>query len=355
MLNTSLRLAVGLAGCWLSVSATAPISLPVHHDPEGGFVNPYVEPASGGLFDFMERRLFGEDEWAFYDPALDGSVPVGTPRLVRDGEPSGNARVTWVGQATVLIQHAGINVLTDPILSEMASPVSFAGPRREFPPGLDFDELPPIHVVVLSHDHYDHLDAATIRRLGSGPRYFVPLGLKAWLVEEGIPADRIVEMDWWESEKTVIAGSQLEMTATPSQHVSGRSLIDRNERLWASWAIRWSDFSVWFGGDTGYNDVQFREIGAYFGGFNLGIIPIGSYAPRDYMRAVHLDPADAVKVHRDIKAERSMAMHWGTFHLTAEPLLEPPKLLRDAVEIANLPAGSFSVFAIGESRAYQPH
>ncbi|HEY5647588.1 MAG TPA: MBL fold metallo-hydrolase, partial [Pseudomonadales bacterium] len=300
------------------------------------------------------RRLFGHDVWADYDAVVDGVMPRAKPNLVPAGTVSRNARVTWIGQATVLIQHGGVNVLTDPVFSDRASPLNFAGPQRVAAPALRLDELPPIDAVVISHDHYDHLDAATIHQLGNGPTYFVPLGLKAWLVQEGIDATRVVELDWWQSGTLAAGRSTVTLTATPSQHVSGRTLTDRNQRLWASWALQWQDFSVWFGGDTGYNDVQFRAIGERFGRFDLGILPIGSYAPREYMKAVHLSPEDAVKVHHDIRADRSMAMHWGTFHLTAEPLFEPPMRLAAAVRTAGLGDGAIATFAIGESRAYLP-
>ncbi len=329
-------------------------SISSHRQADGLFANPYAPIVAAGILPFLKRRLFGEDEWPIYDAQRDGTLPRAMPRLIAAGERSDNARVTWVGQATVLIQHAGVNVLTDPIFSRRASPVSFAGPSRVSEPGLSLEELPPIDMVIISHDHFDHLDRPTIRRLGNGPRYFVPLGLKDWLVDAGIASARIVELDWWE-EAAVMAGEvELLVTATPSQHVSGRSLTDRNRRLWASWVISWSDFSFWFGGDTGYNDRQFNAIGEHFNGIDLGIIPIGSYAPREYMHNFHLDPAQAVQVHQDIRARRSMAVHWGTFDLTAEHLLEPPMLLRDAVSAAGLAPHTFTSFAFGESRSYLP-
>ncbi|NIP14195.1 MAG: MBL fold metallo-hydrolase [Pseudomonadales bacterium] len=338
----------------LASAAPATANPPAHHTETGRFTNPYVEQSNGGVFAFLKRRLFGKDDWSDYDRHRDGSVPTAAPRLVNDGEQTNNARVTWVGHATVLIQHAGVNVLTDPILSRVASPVAFAGPGRKSAPGVDAQGLPPIDVVVISHDHYDHLDEPTIRFLGDRPRYFVPLGLKQWLVDAGIDPSRVVELDWWEEQTVDPGGSALKVTATPTQHVSGRTLTDRNKRLWAGWAMEWDDFTVWFGGDTGYNDVQFKDIGDRFDGFDLGIIPIGSYAPRAYMHNYHADPEQAVRIHQDIRARRSMAVHWGAFHLTAEPLLEPPELLRAAVREAGLPSEEISAYAVGESRAYFP-
>ena len=325
-----------------------------HHLPDGTFTNPHVQEASAGIVPFLKRRLFGDDQWLAYNAERDGPLPRATPRLVPGNEASANARVTWIGQATVLIQHGGVNVLTDPIFSERASPVSFAGPSRVSTPGLSLEELPPIDLVIISHDHFDHLDLDSIRRLGNGPRYFVPLGLKEWMTEAGIDPNRVVELDWWEQATADALPVDVEVTATPAQHVSGRSLTDRNRRLWASWVVRWPDFSIWFGGDTGYNEHQFKAIGEQFDGFDLAIIPIGSYAPREYMKNFHLDPEQAVRVHQDVRARRSMAVHWGTFDLTAEHLLEPPKLLDDALKVAGIAPETFTPFAFGESRSYLP-
>ena len=340
----------------LAIAAPAATEFPYHHTSAGRFANPHVVPSEpGGILRFIRWRIFSKDKWATYDAQRDGAVPAATPQLVPIGERSENARVTWVGQSTVLIQHNGVNILTDPIFSDRASPLAFAGPARKSAPGLSLDALPPIDVVVISHDHYDHLDEPSIRRLGNAPAYFVPLGLKAWMVNAGIDKTRVFEMDWWDSQKLAVKGAEVSITATPSQHVSGRTLTDRNRSLWAAWAIAWDDFSVWFGGDTGYNDVQFKAIGARFGGFDLGIIPIGGYGPRDYMRAFHVDPAQAVQIHQDIGARRSMAVHWGTFHLTAEPLLEPPQALRAATQTAGLAPDAVTAFAVGESRSYLPN
>ena len=325
-----------------------------HHLPDGTFTNPHVRSDSAGILPFVKRRLFGGDQWLSYRAERDGPLPRATPKLVPADQHSANARVTWIGQATVLIQHAGINVLTDPMFSERASPVSFAGPSRVAEPGLSLDELPPIDLVVISHDHFDHLDLESIRRLGNRPRYFVPLGLKDWMTDAGIDPARVAELDWWQRTEVDALAVDVEITATPAQHVSGRSLTDRNRRLWASWAVRWPDFSIWFGGDTGYNEHQFKAIGERFGGFDLAIIPIGSYAPRAYMRKFHLDPEQAVQVHRDVRARQSMAVHWGTFDLTAEHLLEPPRLLDDALRVAGIDPGAFTPFAFGESRSYLP-
>jgi N-acyl-phosphatidylethanolamine-hydrolysing phospholipase D len=323
-----------------------------NHRDGGRFVNPHVDTPHGGVFSYLRTRLFGGDDWASYDVARDGPVPRAVPAIVPSGSATSNAAVTWIGHATVLIQHQGVNVLTDPILTNYASPLPFAGPRRRSPPALNLDTLPPIDVVVISHNHYDHLDAPTIRALGDGPRYFVPLGIGGWLADRGIDPVRVTEMDWWDTHTVDLAESRLEVIATPSQHFSGRSLTDRNRTLWAAWAIRWNDFSVWFGGDTGYNDAQFKTTGKRLGGFDLGIVPIGAYLPRSFMSVVHVDPAEAVKIHLDIGAHRSIGVHWGAFELAAEPLLEPPRALMRAAAEAGLPPAEFTTFAVGETRFF---
>lgn len=322
---------------------------PLHHG-DGRFRNTVADEHHPGFFAFFRAR-FSSGEWAHYDREND-PVPTTDAAPIAAGATSENATVTWVGHSTVLIQHRGVNVLTDPIFSNLASPLSFAGPKRITAPALMLDELPPIHVVVISHNHYDHLDSKTIKALGNAPMYYVPLGLKAWFKAKGISAERVVEMDWWDERAIEIAGQTLRITATPSQHFSGRGLSDRDKTLWASWAITWHDFTAWFGGDTGYNDVQFKEIGSRIGAIDLGIIPIGAYAPRWFMKSVHVNPEEALKIHQDIGARSSMGIHWGTFILTQEPINEPPANLASALAAAQLPADAFVAYAIGETRHY---
>ena len=331
-------------------AALAAEEVPAHH-ADKGFRNPFSESVGGGVGNFLRivRMRFFSDAWPTYDPQRD-RVPLGTPNPATGG--SGNATVTWVGHATVLIQHQGINVLTDPMFSDRASPVSFAGPKRITKPALALEELPPVHVVVISHNHYDHLDAATVRALGDGPVYYVPLGLRRWFQWRGVDSERVVEMDWWDERDHASGERSLRVTATPSQHFSGRSLTDRNDTLWASWSLAWDDFQVWFGGDTGYNDRQFRDIGERLDKIDLGIIPIGAYEPRFFMRPVHVNPAEAVRIHQDIGATASMAIHWGAFILSAEGVLTPTQDLATARAEAGIEESEFPAFAVGETRRY---
>ncbi len=314
------------------------------------YVNPEIAMQHGSLFAFLKAR-FRSGKWASYDPDQ-YQVPTAEPELVKPTDTQDEARVTWIGHATVLLQHQGINVLTDPMFGDFASPVDFAGPKRITQPALTLEQLPPIDVVVISHDHYDHLDKPSIAKLGNQPKYFVPLGIKKWLVGQGINPERITELNWWQEVVIEVRGQRLKVTATPAQHFSGRGLFDRNQRLWSSWLLRWDNYSVWFGGDTGYNKVQFKQIGQRFPGIDLGIIPIGAYAPRWFMGTVHVDPAQAVQIHQDIGALHSFGIHWGAFMLSAEPVDEAVALLAAAVAESNLAAQEFGTYAIGETRRY---
>ena len=230
---------------------------PAHHR-ERGFANTNPEfmfPSDWTVNKFRARRL-----WV----ALVGSNTVTLPRVANDGralrENGVEPTVTWVGHATLLIQVDGVNVLTDPHWSERASPVSFAGPRRLVAPGLAFEDLPPIHLVLISHDHYDQLDAPTVRRLAQThhPLFLVPLGLKAWFAKLGI--SEVEELDWWQSRHV----QGLTLICLPAQHWASRTPWDRNRRLWASWALLGRDRRVFFSGDTGYYE-GFKEIGVRLG------------------------------------------------------------------------------------------
>jgi N-acyl-phosphatidylethanolamine-hydrolysing phospholipase D len=235
--------------------------------------------------------------------------------------------ITWVGHSTFLVQFEGVNILTDPHWGDRASPVGFAGPRRLVAPGMRFEDLPPIHAVVISHDHYDHLDAPTIERIARlhRPTFFVPLGVKALLADLG--ARDVVEHDWWESSR--LRG--LTFVATPAQHSSGRGLRDQNLRLWCSWVIASETRRFFFAGDTGYYS-GFKEIGDRLGPFDLAAVPIGGYRTYGVRHPNHVNPEEAVALFEDIRGRVMVPMHWGTFELNREPFHEPPeRLMREAL------------------------
>jgi N-acyl-phosphatidylethanolamine-hydrolysing phospholipase D len=318
---------------------------PAHHR-ERGFANTdpaFALPSSWTVNKFRARRL-----WA---ALVGGGDAVTFPRMTNDGralrENSAEPTVTWVGHATLLLQLDGVNVLTDPHWSERASPVSFAGPRRLVAPGLAFEDLPPIHLVVISHDHYDQLDAPTVKRLADthNPLFLVPLGLKAWFAELGIV--QVEELDWWQSRQ--VRG--LTLVCLPARHWSARTLWDQNRRLWASWALLGHDRRLFFSGDTGY-DAGFKEIGARFGPFDLAAIAIGAYTPAEMMGMVHVNPEEALRVFVDVKAERFVAIHWGTFNLGEEPIDEPPRRLEAEARRLSLGPDRVWVLKHGETRRW---
>jgi len=291
-----------------------PSKLPVHH-VTGGFRNvadDYSYPLVSRMRGLARRRRA---------PRLPlASVAADTGALRRNGH---DATVSWVGHSTFLVQVDGLNILTDPHWGDMASPVRFTGPRRMTPPGMPFEDLPPIDVVVISHDHYDHLDETTVRRLARDhhPRFFVPLGLKEWLGARGI--DDVVELDWW--GRAEFRG--LTIVCTPAQHSSGRRLDDQNRRLWSSWAIEGSSKSLFFAGDTGYYP-GLKEIGDRLGPFDLALIPIGGYSDFRKHHPNHVNPEEAVQLFEDVRGKLMVPMHWGTFDFNQEPAAEPPARLR---------------------------
>lgn len=275
---------------------------------------------------------------------------VPTPELPRASTDA--LTVTWIGHSTTLIQIGSVNVLTDPIFSARASPVSFAGPARWVPPGLPLDRLPPVDLIVLSHDHYDHLDVASVRTLAASmpeSEWAVPHGLEQRLRPLGVR--RVAAFDWWEVRR--IAG--LEVGCTPAQHFSGRGFRDRNTTLWCGWSFTTSVRRVFFAGDTGYHP-EFARIARRFGPFDLCLMPIGAYEPRWFMRPVHMDPEEAVHALRDVGSAHGeevpplVPIHWGTFKLTDEPMDEPPARVQRAWHEAGLPPERLWLLAHGETR-----
>ncbi len=317
---------------------------PRHHD-ENGFRNlaPDFKPHNKG-FGFLKWQWDRVRGKAPEKPkSYDFKIAPNHDALLQTG--AENLRVTWIGHATTLVQMEGVNILTDPMFSERCSPVSFAGPKRKMPPAPAFENLPRIEVVMISHNHYDHLDKSTIEKLGNGPRYFVPLYLGKFLRDLGIKKENIVELDWWQAAEF----RGLQFHCTPTQHFSGRGLHDTNQVLWCSWAVKGERHGFYFGGDTGYFS-GFEEIGEKLGPFDLAILPIGAYLPRWFMAPVHVDPAQALQAYLDVRAEKMLAIHWGTFDLADEPMDQPPKDLRTAAEALGINQEKIWVFQHGETR-----
>lgn len=291
-------------------------------DEQRIFENNHVKHMDKNFFEFAKMRFFGDEEWA--DPQEQAHlVPTTKINIDKVNNPGEKLQVSWLGHSTFLIQYQGINILTDPVFSDRASPVSFAGPKRYTEVALNIDTLPDIDYVVISHNHYDHLDTESIKALNKNSQFLVPEAMQALFEDLGVASEKISELPWWQQAKF----QSVTFTATPSQHWSARSLFDRNTVHWASWAITIGDRKVWFAGDTGYNPHDFKDIGKRFGGFDLALIPIGAYAPRSFMKLYHVNVDEAVEIHQDIQSDFSVGMHWGTFPLTAEPVMEPKQWL----------------------------
>lgn len=316
------------------------------HIRNGGFFNPWPTSVDRGFGDFLRWQL---ERWRKDTP------PASASRTLTVASNDGSFlrantsafTITWVGHATTLIQIDGVNIVTDPVWSERASPVGWAGPRRAVPPVPAFSDLPKIDVVLISHNHYDHLDKRTIKRLGNTAHYFVPLFLGRWLRGVGINQANITELDWWQE----VEYRSLKLVCTPAQHFSGRFLHDRNQVLWSSWAIVGRRQRLYFAGDTGYFP-GFRDIGERLGPFDIAVLPIGAYRPRWFMHAMHMEPAEAAQSFLDLRGQILLPIHWGTFDLADEPMDEPPQLLVAAADSLEIAPTSVWLLHPGETRIY---
>jgi L-ascorbate metabolism protein UlaG (beta-lactamase superfamily) len=255
-----------------------------------------------------------------------------------------SAAITFIGHSTFLIQTASGNILTDPMFSNRAGPLRVLGPRRVRQPAVRFDDLPPISMVLLSHNHYDHCDRRTLRKLATrfDPIVVTPLGNGALVRSAGVA--RVEELDWWEEAKA----STLPVALTPARHFSARTPFDRNRALWGGFVLSLGDTRIFFAGDTAYGGF-FRDVRRRLGSIDLALLPIGAYEPRWFMQAVHMNPEEAVQAHLDLEASRSIGMHFGTFQLTAEAIDAPLRALQDACHARNVPPSRFRALDFGGS------
>ena len=272
-------------------------------------------------------------------PARIDDLPRRPPEL--DGAP---AVVTFIGHATFLIQTAAGNILTDPMYSPRAGPLNLLGPRRVRKPAVPFDDLPPISMVLLSHNHYDHCDLRTLGMLAErfNPLVVTPLGNGALVRSSGMR--RVEEPDWWQEAKA----SALPIVLTPAQHFSARTPLDRNRALWGGFRLVAGGARIFFAGDTAYARF-FREVRQRLGPIDLALLPIGAYEPRWFMQSVHMNPSEAVQAHLDLEASESVGMHFGTFQLTTEGIDEPLRALEDACRARSIPPSRFRTLGFGES------
>lgn len=294
------------------------------------------------LLRWRGQRLFKQTP-----TAADYDFPLGAndPDFLRANR--SKPTITWIGQSTLLLQLAGLNLLTDPHFSKRASPFTCCGPQRVVPPGLALDDLPPIDLVLISHNHYDHLDRATIRRLlqrpeGARIRFVVPAGLGKTLQCWG--ARQITQLDWWQD----LSVGPAVVSAVPVAHWSRRGLFDNCKTGWAGFVIEAGGLRCFFAGDSAYSEA-FSQIRRRCGLIDLAALPIGAYEPRWFMKDHHMNPAEAVQAHLDLDATLSLALHWGTFILTDEPLDQPPQRLQQELRQRSLPSGAFRVLRHGET------
>lgn len=303
---------------------------------------------------FFNKAPHSKSFWALLKLAFGGpssdwpdSVPVTLGKIPQERVFSG-VTYTVVGHATVLIQVDGLNILTDPIYSERASPVSFAGPKRVTAPAVAFEDLPDIDIVLVSHDHYDHMDMPTLQRLqnhnksGEVPLIISGLGNDIYFIGEGFENYKV--LDWGES---IIVG-EARIHFVECQHRSGRGVFDHKKTLWGSFAIESPSAKIYFAGDTGYSP-HFSKQGEKFNGFDLSFIPVGAYEPRWFMKDVHVNPEEAVQAHQDLRSSKSVGIHFGTFKLTYEGMDEPEKELSKALEKAGLKSNDFVIPIFGKT------
>ncbi|KAI1662120.1 Metallo-hydrolase/oxidoreductase [Daldinia decipiens] len=364
------------------------------------FRNPHPSFSFPGQLQILEmtvKALTGTLNWP--KPSTeDKLVQVIKPEFLPTRTSSSKLRATWLGHSCYYVEYpSGLRVLFDPVFEDCCTPVNLSRFKRYTEPPCSIADLPFVDAVVISHSHYDHLSypsAKEIQQHHPNAHFFVGLGLEKWFKAGGF--NNVTELDWWQEAEITLtpqsgkgeaetkSASSLDLpgpisakiSCLPCQHASGRGILDQNSTLWASWAVTSGEpaKSVWFGGDTGYRAVpkvpegvddygpeyqhlpvcpQFRQIGAKFGSFDLGLIPIGAYHPRYLFSGVHANPYDAVEIFTDTKCKRAMAVHWGTWVLTAEPVLEPPQLLKEALKRKGLAeTGVFDTCSIGESREF---
>ncbi len=312
-----------------------------------------VAPFSDGKFEniepFPDKNFFDVLKWQISALFTRESWPdkVEQNFFQPEVERSESLMVAVINHATVLIQMNGLNVLTDPQFSKRSSPFSWIGPKRVIQPGIAFDDLPPIDAVVISHDHYDHLDISSLKRISErwNPVFYVGLGNEPLLRENGIK--NVIEMDWWQTEEF----KTIQIQYVPVQHWSARGPGDKRETLWGGYVIQ-GQKKVFFAGDTGYGKV-FKMIHEKLGHMDLSLIPIGAYEPRKFMKNAHVNPAESVKIYQDTQSSHAIGMHFGTFaDLTDEAIDDPPRKLKEALKANNIDEALFIVPEFGRTYSY---
>lgn len=333
------RLLMLILAASVAMCAGNPERPPSDHFDGRRFFNPTPAP-DAGVFRVLRHVLFGRGEaWPerqLNAPQLQLAAKLGPNQVA----------LTFVNHATMLIQFGGYNIVTDPVWSDRIGALGIAGPHRVVAPGIPFEQLPRIDLILISHNHYDHLDLATLKRLATrdAPLTFAPLGDGPLLRSAGLA--RVQEFDWWESAEIT---PDLSVTFAPAQHNSGRGLFDARRSLWGGFMIQHGARRVFFAGDTAYAS-HFVEIRRRLGAPDVALLPIGSYEPADMMRPYHMNPAEAVQAQLDLGARYAAPIHYGAFHMTAERVDQPIKDLAAAREAAGVPEERFPIFPEGQTR-----
>lgn len=332
-----------IIGCSSSSNQIWAEGKPLHHTKEGFRNFPEIPEAPPVGFAFYMRRFLG----SFVFPDVpEGHVLDEEEAIMQYNSFEGKNSVTWLGHATFLIKLNGKTILTDPFLTDNASPVKYFGPQRFAKPGISLENLPMIDILVVSHNHLDHLDAETVESLHEKERIqvFVPLGLGGFFEERGYRS--IIELDWYDS----VEYSGINFSALPAVHYSRRGTNDKNKSLWCSWSMKSSAGSYYFSGDTQDSDVLFKEIGQRDGPYDLALMSIGAYKTRKTGQATHLTPEEAVKVSLELGVKTIVGMHWGTIELSDEPHFEPPVRFQKAASKSGYLNENVWIMKIGETK-----
>ena len=331
-----------------------------HHTPDG-FRNPDGSQIDKPLSDLLRWRIEQAREGLPKPPAADFSQRMSAaPDAVRQvraqfaaasPEPIATTHLTWIGHASMALRQEGVAMLIDPVFSDRVSPVSFLGPKRKVALPLTLQDFDGVDTVLISHNHYDHLDEPTIKALlarpQGQPRFIVPLGIDRWLRERG--AQRVQALDWWDS----VPVGAVQVHLVPAQHWSARTPWDRNQNLWGGFVVESASFRFYYSGDTAYSQPLFERIRARFGSFDLAAIPVGAYAPRWFMSAQHTDPAEALQAIIDVNAREGIGVHWGSFEMADESLDAPLHEVPRVLAAAGQPAERLALFRMGETRQYR--
>ncbi|KAJ7159066.1 N-acyl-phosphatidylethanolamine-hydrolyzing phospholipase D [Mycena crocata] len=366
----------------------------VHAKPTQ-FQNPWPSFRAHTMKDFIELAPSAAQGMKAPPKEEIAKIPIQKPSWGGDAqqmaENAHKIKATWLGHACFLVELPsstvgvrGPRILFDPVFSDRCSPSQWIGPKRFTPPPCSLEDVPDIDAIVISHNHYDHMDTTSLKSLlarAHAPHVFAPIGNADYFHGLGVPASRTHCLDWWDARRVSATVSpkhdavEFDITFTPGQHFTGRGILDRFKSLWGGWVVEQvasaaatiTPARVYFGGDTGYRSVPsstdegpetlpvcpaFKEIGEHWGGFDFAMIPIGAYAPRRFMSPIHCAPRDSVAIFRDIKARRALGMHWGAWILTTEDILEPPALLAEECAKAGVKEGAFGVCGIGETVSF---